>query len=377
MIADQEPPPPDNEKLWIYSIFVAIFRAVCRPAKLRELLRVWGFCFVSTEVPPVLNRSCLGASHVRAGIYAAIITFFFTFVVTGAVAHFDGTFKAAPGDVGDRVYFLDDVHNLILYTIVCPGYVAFGVSLVVAMLGGAGKIKSLKSDVSSISRSANRISIPIAVILILLISVLGTAQYISDVLDSERVRDVYWFVGFDGAGGERVSAITVYYAILNFVLLFLTMVFVAAFLSGLSYALDVAAALSNAGSEVELRFDELLVKLETFTVVYFCAKALVFLYMLNFYIWADSPLNKSDNVLIAQIAITVIGVFIVSFPRYAIEYEWHLYKWRSGHYSGSDLKHDDIRPLSVRVWAWVFDGLLIGGFVVTVWVSPNLAPLFK
>lgn len=365
-------PKPDNEKLLVYSLFAALYKRLL-PASLREFIRTRLCGTLSTEVPDPLDRSLLGVSALRAGIYAAAITFIFTFVVTATIATLE---KTLMGSADGRVYFLDDVHNLVLYTLVCPGYVGFGVALVVSMIGGTGRIKALTGEIAPGASYTKRISIPIAVLLILLISILGTSQYIADVLNSEKVKEVYWFVGLGNEGGERISAITVYYAILNFSLLFLTMVFIGAFLSGVTYALDVGAALSRAGREVELRFEELQVKLETFNSVYACAKALVFLYMLNFFIWAESPLNNTDNLLIARIAITVIGVFVVSFPRYAIEYEWHLYKWRSGRFSGGDLKHDDIRPLRIRVWAWVFDGLLIGGFIVTEWVVPRLDPLF-
>lgn len=302
-------------------------------------------------------------------MYGGLITFFFAFLVTGFFTYLEGSLF---GDDSNTVYFLTDTHNLLLYTIVVPAYVGFGSALLAAIVVGADELKRHADEISSAPTATHRIPLPVAIVLILLIALAGTSQYISDVLDPANVKEIYWFVGYSEQKGRSVSFVTIYYALLNFSFLFLTMVFIAGFFSSFTYVIDVAAALSKPDDNVSLEFETLETKLKTFVTVYVCAKALVVCYMLNFYIWAASPLRTTENLLVAQIAITVIGVFVVSGPRYVVEYEWHLYKWRSGRFSAEAMRHDDLRSVWVRFWVWILDGLLIGGFITGVWIIPRL-----
>ena len=143
-------------------------------------------------------------------------------------------------------------------------------------------------------------------------------------------------------------------------------------------SIHVGDALAYSSEISDLAFETIRIKIATFTTLYICAKLLIVAYMVNFYIWAASPLAVAQsNVLTTKIALTVFGVFFISLPRYYIEYQWHLFKWRSGELQRSGNHYEDLRSPAIRLLAFFADATLIGGFVAGVWLQPMLAKFFE
>jgi len=173
--------------------------------------------------------------------------------------------------------------------------------------------------------------------------------------DAERAR-VYWFVRALNDGTRTLNRAGYYYVALNFSLLFITLLGVAAFLS-------LAAEVIRAGSAETVdridSFDVLQVKLKSFTLAYLLAKSLTAAYAVNYFVWAVSPLGRTSNLVAAQIGLTLVGVFFIAVPRHYIELKWYEL-WRS---SGNPFEYTETRPTSVRATASFLDGFFIATII--------------
>jgi hypothetical protein len=67
-----------------------------------------------------------------------------------------------------------------------------------------------------------------------------------------------------------------------------------------------------------------------YTVCYQLAKALTFVYLTIIISWNASELGKSANVHIAILALSLVGIFVVPFPRMYLEYKWFSLKSEGG-----------------------------------------------
>ena len=119
-------------------------------------------------------------------------------------------------------------------------------------------------------------------------------------------------------GGTRrtLNRAGYYYVALNYSLLFITLFSVFCFFSLAIEVIRIGNALDG-HEAVELKV--LRQKLEAFTTAYLIAKLLAAAYMLNAYIWKYSPLGKTSNLILAGLALTVIGVFFISIPRLYVD----------------------------------------------------------
>jgi hypothetical protein len=78
-------------------------------------------------------------------------------------------------------------------------------------------------------------------------------------------------------------------------------------------------------------------------------------YTANFFVWAVSPLGKTENLMAAQIALTVVGFFFIAVPRQYIELKW-FELWNK---SGQPFQYRETRSDKAKRWGGFLDAVFI------------------
>lgn len=316
------------------------------------------FLSISPSIPVDLPKA-LGKTPLKRLFWVAFtLAVFFCFVVTLLLCLIEGTLYGS--DVTRR-YFVQDGWNIFFYILVCPAYVAFSCSLVALTINEWATLADYadqKADSDPRPRSAHRLYL--VFFFALLLCTLFITNYIYDILhlaeaNAARAR-VYWFMQALSDGTRTLNRVGYYYVTLNFALLFITLLGVASFFS---LAAEVIRAGSASTADRIDSFEILHVKLASFTTGYLLMKALTATYAINYFVWAVSPLGKTDNLLAAQIALTVVGVFFVAMPRHYIELKWYEL-WQS---SGRSFEFADTRPPYVKASASFLDAFFIAAIM--------------
>ena len=275
-----------------------------------------------------------------------------------------------------RRYFVKDGWNIFLYIVVCPTYCGLSCCLIARTI----KEWSTLADYADAKtapdpRPRNLYRFYAVFFLALLLCTIFITNYLDDILnptmqDAAKAR-VYWFMHDFGEGRRTLNRVGYYYVALNFSLLFLTLLGVACFLS-------LAAEVMRAGSAEDPdridSFDVLYVKLQSFTIAYLLMKGLAATYTVNFFVWAVSPLGKTENLLAAQIALTVVGFFFIAVPRQYIELKWFELWSRSG----KPFEYRETRSTEAKRWGGLLDTLFIAS-ILSAWKVdfPSIAEWFS
>lgn len=373
---------PHEPKVWVFALMLRISNwRILRQIKLFFWLF---FVDLAPEMPDSLSKNINKKPGFKVAIQGFVVTFLFCFAVTGVLTYLNGTFS---GNDPNRIYFIQDTANLILFALICPLYVGLGCWLVVTVVSGWEEIRRYSEEIAEISSTdnANDYSIlkdewtikpPALAIVILGIAFFAISNYINDIMAVENVEKHYWFVEYSASGGRSLGTLGVYYFLLNFVLLVMTLISITFFMSIFSLMMDIGNSLSRKRMKVKEDFRALKTKLEMFTQTYHLAKWLTVMYMINIYLWKSTPLGKTTNLVIAAFFISLIGVFFVSIPRYFVELQWHHYKYRTKQIDEDSEEYDDLRPFKVKLLVNFLDSLLIGGFLLS-FLSEILLPYFK
>ena len=311
------------------------------------------FLTISPSVPVDLGKGLGEAAPKHLFLVSFALAVFFCFIVTALLCLIEGTLF---GSDPSRRYFVQDGWNIFLYVFVCPTYVALScwlIALTITKWSALADYADQKTGFDFHPRSPHRLY-GVFFVAFLLCTVFITT-YMYDILnpaqeDAERAR-VYWFVRALNDETRTLNRAGYYYVALNFSLLFITLLGVAAFLS-------LAAEVIRAGSAETVdridSFDVLQVKLKSFTLAYLLAKSLTATYG-NYFVWAVSPLGRTSNLVAAQIGLTIVGVFFIAVPRHYIELKWYEL-WRS---SGKPFEYTETRSTSVRAAASFLDAVFI------------------
>jgi hypothetical protein len=289
------------------------------------------------------------------------LTVFFCLIVTAVLCAIEGTLW---GSDPARRYFVEDGWNLFFYSVVCPVYVSFCVlliSLTISKWSELADFADAKAGTTQQIRAPYRVYSVVAGVFLLCTIFITT--YMEDILHpsplvAERAR-VYWFMSALADGTRVLNRVGYYYVALNFCLLFITLLGVACFLS-------LAGEVFRAGSATDAKkidtFEILYIKLAAFTEGYIYVKALAAAYAVNFFVWGVSPLGSTGNLVAAQIALTIVGVFFIAIPRHYIELRWYDL-W---HKSGQRFEYVETRSPKAKLVASVLDAFFIS-LIVGSW----------
>jgi hypothetical protein len=330
---------------------------------MRGAIVLWRVLFM--DIAPNLPASQIFALTSRGkfqiGVAASLVAWVMCLLVPGAWSILIGThWGSEPG----RIYFFRDWHNLFLYTLVCPGYVAAGSILIATVVSGLWGIREIEERICCRPVEIDRVSwrLPLLILFLLGVSMLLTSNYMNDVSDIERIRRVYWFLDRMAGGEVRLNSLGVYYFLLNFVLLLFTLIAFTFFMSAFAGTIRLASTISQAepGSIKGLRFEELSTRLQTYIQAYLAAKCQVAIYIVNFWVWEKSPLGQTGNLLIAHVCLFMFGVLFLSYPRVYFELQWAKLKNKSQDIDLNDMQFDRLMSQRTRIASGIIDFVFIG-----------------
>lgn len=339
---------------------------------IRMLVKVVHFLFVdlAPSLPKTRVFSLTDRGRWQIFLSAYAVTFVFCFVVTTIWSLAIGTFD---GNEANVRYFSEDWQNILLYTVVCPAYVGLGTVLIASVVGGYWELKRLEEEVGASRPDSTQLRwrVPAVVVFVLAVAFVLTSLYISDVTDLEKVGAVYWFVEEVSPGQVRLTSLGVYYFLLNFTLLLITLVSLAFFMSAFAATVRVASALTAGGPESypDVTLESMKTKLQTFVGAYLAAKLQVGAYIVNFWIWQKSPLGNTANIVVAHVFLVLVGVFFLAIPRDYIELQWRRFRRLSKEADSEDLNVEHLVDGRAAVWATVIDTFLIGSMIYIPFLS--------
>jgi len=339
---------------------------------IRMLVKIVRFLFVdlAPSLPKTRVFSLTERGRWQIFLSAYVVTFIFCFVVTTIWSITVGTFD---GNEANVRYFSEDWQNIVLYTVVCPVYVGLGTVLIASVVGGYWELKRLEEEVGAQSSESTKLRwrVPAVIVFILAVAFILTSLYISDVVDLEKVGAVYWFVEEVSPGQLRLTSLGVYYFLLNFTLLLITLVSLAFFMSAFAATVRVASALTAGSPEKypAVTLESMKTKLQTFVGAYLAAKLQVGAYIVNFWIWQKSPLGNTGNIIIAHIFLVLVGVFFLAIPRDYIELQWRRFRRLTKEAASEDLNVEHLVDGRAAVWAMAIDIFLVGSIIYIPFIS--------
>jgi len=356
--------PSEPERL-VFDTAMRLLRFLV-PSRIRQFITT--LLLGTTPDVPVSLRQFPASSSAPHAFWSGVLTaFLFCFVGTLIATYFGGTLT---GEDPTRIYFINDYPNLINYLIICPLYV--GLSAMFATLVLQSWQRIYLTDGGFSTRVVGRRRLPLAVLIALVLgsSAVLTIQYIVECLNLAIYARAGWYVTVDAASGARsIGPVGIYYALLNFGLLSVCLL---GFLFVVPYsaiAVDVGRAIRLESVTSRSDFSELRASLIEYTQSYIALKLLAVVLMLNAYTWKwEKPEGSLNFVLLAGV-LSVVGVFIVSFPRYYIELEWYYFRVRRAVALGEPVPcHvDDLRGRWTRFAAYAVDLFFGVGFVLSIW----------
>lgn len=360
---------PNDPKVWMYSGFLSFSKLPI--IKYFEKVVRMVFIEVAPSVPISLKHTFSGTKGLNAAVIGFVLTLIFCFVINAGGAYLNGTLFPTDETIDNNVRtFVEDKWNLLLYTLVCPIYVSLTAWLVVVVIKGWGEIKEFNNNLVG-KKDTSTFPTFKAILLGLLILTVAfglTTSYINGITEYSEKENIYYWFFTKKNGSFTLGALGIYYFLLNYSLLIVTLIALTFFMSIYSMMMGVGKTLEGKTSIDEVNFDKLKVKLSAFTEAYILAKLLVGTYIINIMIWIDSPLGNGVsqiNIKIAIILMGLLGVFMISIPRYFVELQWYRLKNRSNTEGSIDVEYEDIRSFEVKFIATVLDTLLIGGFIIS------------
>lgn len=350
---------PEDPKLHLFAIVVDWFQKHSLAKKMFS--PVYSFLFaIAPEVPSSFSVIVRRPPTRRAFLWGYFLGFIFCFVVIFVWSVINGTWH---GSDPHRLYFSSDRENLINYLILCPAYVGFCSQLIVLTILGWNEITSSSDDLQP---GLPKGSLGLLFLTVISVSAAFSVNYIAECLNPAIYPRIGWWVGFVTVDGVRVlSRLGIYYALLNFVLLVVCITALMAFVSMFFLCLRFGDRLSHLPPNSEATIESIRKSLAAFTEAYIVLKLLVVALMLNAYLWKYfSHPSHSLNLVVLGLVLTVVGVFLVSLPRYYIELQW--FKFRVNQANAlkqpPSTESEDIRRFRARLVAMIADGLIIGGF---------------
>ena len=293
-----------------------------------------GYYFVFSLTPEVPRDVWTHFSWRRRRIPALITflsTLLFTFGLTAFFALLDR--RLMPDPLRDRFNFLEDYANLFLYGFICPVYVTLCVMLTGAASSYWAKRRNSRREQRRIV-GVRPIRTALALIGIIVASSLFITQYQFDLLNSPSMPVEYWFL--TETNGVRVpNRAGFYYLILNFGLLFVTLL---GAMSYLSIAFEAIREARRLDPEAVCRNPNITKIADAFKPFYTAAmlcKLLILCYIINTIVWRYSPLGQStgDNIAVSVALLLLLGFGGTWLPTRIVEKrlsELRIACWQNG-----------------------------------------------
>jgi hypothetical protein len=316
------------EHLWAYSIARWLLKGVVALFR----LFVWGvspaqgFGF---QRPPTWPRILLVA------VGAALAAYVFSYWLNYLFAFLAGTLS---GSDTTRRYFLADRHNIQIYTLIAPAYIACASAIIYVYAVNASLTHSAQPHpAQSPSRRGGRFAF--FVLLVASMAVAALWLYYQQVVTNygvvagktvEECKDItYWFVerGADGKLALNVSGFAYFFG--NFVRLAIVLASALCFVAASAAAIRLGLQIRPDGHET---YDVEGVRrtLYSFSIIELWTKGLYLILNTHGKVWGDSCLKGDLNIKVANILLIIVGLIILTIPRNFVEYRlWRYLRERA------------------------------------------------
>ena len=328
--------------------------------------------------------------HKRHRIFIVVFSGVFSFCLIGhgILALVTGTFA---GSDNHRLYFAADRWNLFLYAFVAPAYMATAACFITRFMSTQSELRGYAVDLRGLRatrvdprakppslqgrifqswRMKPAIRVITAAVCAGLITWVTISGFIGGLRDPRNSKPLYWFfdIGLDGA--RILNPAGIYYATCNAFLLFITVVTVLGYLSLSCEIFRIGHHIKRTDAYLHDRFESLKKVLSGYSDCYVLAKILVAVYIINILIWRLSPGGRSANEAVAEVALSLIGGYVVSIPPIYLEVKWYQARKRS--FADTSGAYQDVRSPWQRNICDVLNIFFIGSFVTQVF---SIAPV--
>lgn len=360
---------PDDVPLALYAMVSGL-----TPTVVRKFFG--GFFFsLSPDVPYDLSKRIREKGYWRLIGYGAAIGFIFCFCTTAVFCYFENVLFPAqcqlkPSERCDHVQFLLTDHvNIIMYTLVTPATVGVGLALLLAAITTWKTLDEVLDRERRTLISWKGFGVGT---LIIVASSIAIANYISDVVNPGGALGAvanelhFWFLG-DPSTTSTLKSITVYYTILNFLILVFTLFCVAIFVTAVQPIVKLSSLISARKLALDKESTEgLVAKMAPFADCYLFAKMLLAITMIHSIVWSYSPLAVTSNFNVERGFIVFVSIFFIAIPRLHFELEWY----RSALFYREQGVNVELAPKYIRGFhyyaIWAADFLIVGGYLMSV-----------
>lgn len=342
---------------------------------------------------PNIGYRIFKSSHIRPSVFIAIYCFglFICFFVQAFLADMAGHL----GKIGDllkesnaqdRVMFLSDGHNLFNYVVVVPLYLVAGIGYIISLYSLEERIKPFGFDRKLTIDDSHQplLAGGAAIFVFILIWMITQTSYAFDVTSSSKL---FWF---HGISAENSLSFNGYFYIMTNVLLGGFVLFVALLHLELfrwsstltksirSYASEEA---SCEGIFCRNSEDELKKLFAPFTETAIWSKAFAVALAVNIYTWLASGISGHEGgnqateatlfFKVVTVLYYVIALWIVSLPRYRVQYEIFQLRKKKGIHEYLDIR----MPWAIG-WSVFINLVLLGFFSTAIFGTGNIIDFF-
>lgn len=260
-----------------------------------------------------------------------------------------------PDGIDQTKNFFEDKSNLILYTFICPLYVALSIQIIMISSRYGVAVDDATRPTSQLEAARS----PFALTLCLAIAAAFAVKYVGDVAVGADGR-TYWFN--DRIGDIRVlNSGGIYYSIMVFA--FLSTVLMAALnlLSITASAMRLVNSLSaqDCGNAVAMRSTFFRSK-----QAFVYGRWLIAILMIHVVVWSESPLSNTVNLDIGAILLVLAAIFLTALPSLHLERRLKAVADQCG----LDIATLDIEPVTAKRWLPLANAVInIGFFGSFIW----------
>lgn len=368
----------DNKDTIVENVPLAIYAFLIKllPSKISSFFRNFFFS-ITPDVPYDLSKRIRSKNYRNPLIYGYLIGLILCFVVIIGFCLYEGVLYPDPeqsimsqSQYSEIMFFSKDWVNIIMYTLITPATFSIGLAMLSATIKTWGQLENNTDTKRSALFDWKGF---VVITIILAVSSIAIANYMNDVININNVVGKkanemhFWFLG-DPLDANSIKPITIYYTILNFLILVFTLTCVAIFVTAVRPIMKLSSHLSKniENGNTEEISKNIVERLSAFADVYLFAKSLLAITMLHSIVWSYSPLALTSNFNIERGFILFVSIFFIAIPRLHFEFEWFrtslMYKER-----GIDIEPTPKFIRGFNYYAiWVADFIIIGTYFMSV-----------
>jgi hypothetical protein len=282
-----------------------------------------------------------------------------------------GTFQRVNNLSANYVYFRDDTHNLLIYCFLSPLYLACSVTIVLTAFRGwilypAQPGADRETTASRRHRFVIRfLNISLVVFYLSFMPIFINVAQFNAIMNPTITKNLYWFIS-ENDGTRYVNAAGIAYFILNTLKLVVITAAVLCFLASAIEVLNIGADIRKIRMDSDTTIPQWRDRLRHYALIELFAKSLTLVLAAHLSIFAQQEWSqKTANVTLQALAIVLIGMILIPFPRAYFEFKWMMEERKSE----QPIRWPDIRPADLKAF-----------FIIVSWVlyvaAVMLASLF-